>query len=140
MTQARYGAGAQRGRRQVLTEEELVELGKSRFFDPEHRRQRRLGMAELALGAGGAAGLLLGGRGIARTSRAARSVTGMSGHSKDDTALLMSLLQRKDGKRRLPTIVARGRDAAAFGGGALSAGGAVGVNRYAESRKGRGWN
>ena len=106
-------------------------VGKSRFYDPEHRRQRRLGAAEAGLTGGALAGLALGGRGVVRVSRLARKTQGIVGDSKDVKALRSAL---KHG------VAARRQDAALAAGGAAAGIGAYAVNRHAESRRGRAWN
>lgn len=118
MYQPRYGNAGTRGRR---IDAELEEFTKTRFFDPEHRRQRRLGAAQLALGAGGVAGLAFGVKG----ARKATKVLDIGG-----------LPRSKDLKG---AVVMTRRQQAMLAGGTAGVGGAVGVNRYAESRRGRAW-
>lgn len=112
---------------------ERATIGKARFFDPEHRRQRRLGMAEAALAGGGIAGLVLGGRGAARTTKAIRAMATRG----DKGTFNATVGGTKKGRR---VLAAAPRELALLSGGAAATGGAVGVRQYAESRRGRGWN
>lgn len=47
----------------------------ARYYDPEHRRQRRLGMAEAGLAGGGAAAGAIGVRGVTRDTKKLRDVS-----------------------------------------------------------------
>jgi len=61
--------------RAVLAQQRSEEFEKAqRYYDPEHRRQRRMGIQEAALlGAGGAL-MFRGGRGVKRSTQAARAL------------------------------------------------------------------
>jgi hypothetical protein len=98
-------------------------FGKSRYYDPESRRQRRLGMYEAGLAGLGATGLVLGGRGAVKTTRSMRAGAKFRPELK--------------GKK---VVSASGRNLAFLGGGVTGVGGAVAVNRHAESRRGRPMN
>lgn len=132
MKQNRYGEGGTRGRRMALPAEELV----GKLYDPESRRQRRLGMAEAGLAGLGAAGLIRGGKGIRDTTRAVRRVQGVTG-SKD---YAKDVYLARDTLKSRKAIVANRKDAALAGGGAASLAGAAIVRQHAEGRRGRRWD
>lgn len=90
---------------------EVTKRSHDRQFDPEGRRQRRLGSYMTGGAVLSAAGLATGGRGVVRTTRALRGKT-----------------------RR---IAARPRDLAALGVGAASAAGTGGLYNYANDPKRR---
>jgi len=69
--QDRYGGSGGHGRR--ISEAELQEVNKAaRYYDPEHRRQRKLGMAEAGLAGGGLAATGVGGTRAFQDSRKLR--------------------------------------------------------------------
>lgn len=112
---------------------ESVEVSKSRReYDPEHRRQRRLGMGEAVLlgTGGGAAGY--GGHGAYRTKQAAGKVTGVTG--KDAKAVKATRDALKSG------LLIRPRHLGALAGGAAALGGAGLLRGHAEKPKGRPWD
>lgn len=129
--QPSFGNGGKgHGRRQK--EEKVEKVGKSRFYDPESRRQRRLGMAEAALAGGSAAGLILGVRGAAKTTKLVRGKhPNIVGSAKE-----VAELKHRVGR----AVSAKPRELALLGGGAASGGGAVAVRRHAESRRGHPYN
>ena len=135
--QPSYGNGAGHGRRMTDSE---VEVGKSRFFDPEHRRQRRLGAAQTVLAGGAIAGTAIGGRGVLRSTKALRSVTGVTVKHPDKATAASKTKRTREANAALRGITGSRRDLLLLGGGLASGGGAVAVNRHAESRKGRGWS
>jgi hypothetical protein len=105
---------------------------KKRDYNPEHRRQRRLGMAEAALVGGGLFSAVRGGRGIVRTSQLGRKIGGVTAKDKDSVRELHSALKHG--------ITARRRDLAYAGGGATAIGAAGGLHAWGEGHRGRAWN
>ena len=104
-------------------------VGKARHFDPEHRRQRRIGMGEAALlGAGGVLGFR-GVSGAVKATKQARKVTWAAG---------------KPGQKELEGALRRGvalrrRDLAQIGGGLSGVTGAAALRQHAETRRGRAY-
>lgn len=104
-------------------------VAKARHFDPEHRRQRRIGMGEAALlGAGGIIGFR-GGRGAVKATQQARKVTWAAG---------------KPGQKELEGALRHGvalrrRDLAQLGGGVAGVTGAGALRQHAETRRGRAY-
>ena len=101
-------------------------VGKTaRYYDPEGRRQRRLGLAEAALLGTGGALAFRGGRGALKTTKLIRgaTVTGESGGSIVPKKLL---------------AVTR-RDLAQLGGGATAIGAAGAVDYHGNHPRGRQW-
>ncbi|HEY5787495.1 MAG TPA: hypothetical protein VIT65_22245 [Microlunatus sp.] len=112
-------------------------VAKSRFYDPEHRRQRRLGMGQAALAGAGATGLVLGGRGAVKSTKAVRDITTrVPGKSVKGVSNIKRYGDTESGKR---ILALRRRDAALLAGGTAGAGGALGLRSYAESRRGGAW-
>lgn len=92
-------------------------VGKAaRYYDPEHRRQRRLGMAEAGLLGAGAASAGLGIKGAIKTTRSLRSA-------------------QKLRPRLTGSVAARKREIAGIAGGTAAVSGAGLVREKAENRK-----
>lgn len=100
-----------------------------RDYDSEDRRQRRLGMAQAATAGAGIAGLAVGGRGVLRSTRAARKVGGLNGTDKDAINLLRTAHQTG--------VVAQRRDLAALGGGLTGVAATGAIRQHAENPKNR---
>lgn len=128
----RYGGKERPKTNSELARSGVDPFGKSRFYDPESRRQRRLGMYEAGLAGGAVAGLGLGGKGIVRTSRLARKMPGVVSEKNQDAQALRAALRHG--------VAARRKDVALAAGGTASGIGAVALNRHAESRRGRPMN
>jgi hypothetical protein len=82
----RYGGTSGRGRRIIGADTPLSdpaiktdEIGKARYYDPEHRRQRRLGAAEAGLLAAGGLAIGHGTQGAVKSTRALRALKIRSG-------------------------------------------------------------
>jgi len=108
---------AQRRKRQAAKQT----VGKARHYDPEHRRQRRLGAAEAALAIGGVASMARGVHGTRKTTRA-----------------LSSARKLRPGLVR--AVAASPQDLAYLGGGTAGVAGAGLVRQHAEGARGRAWN
>lgn len=128
MSTARYGSGGVTGRR-IVDDREAVEK-RYRDYNPEHRRQRRIGMAEAAAVGGGGAALGFGVKGTAK-----------------DTKKLRALEIANPGRSGITTVgashagrgaiaLSRRNGALVLGGGAALAG-AGALRRWAESNRGR---
>ena len=116
-----------------------AEVSKTRSFDPEHRRQQKLGAATAALAAGGGYAAFRGGRGILATSKHARRATGV------ESKAVGRPHEKADANRKLLHAVKSGvtgtkGDFAMVGGGAAGLGGAAGVQVHANSRRGKAWD
>jgi hypothetical protein len=114
-------------------------VGKSRFYDPEHRRQRRLGMAEAALAGAGAAGLAVGGHGAVKSTKAVRALSTKVPKGGGDGLRAGTFVTHGKTKAGKGILALRRRDAAALAGGTAGVGGALGLRSYAESRRGTAW-
>jgi hypothetical protein len=112
-------------------------VGKSRFYDPEHRRQRRLGMGQAALTGAGAAGLAIGGRGALKSTKAVRALTVRAPKGSPKAGSFS--IAHGDTPAGKGILALRRRDAAALAGGTAGLGGALGLRSYAESRRGTAW-
>lgn len=145
---ARYGNGGSRGRRitdaedEPLTDEgcKISDVGKAaRHYDPEHRRQRRLGVAEAGLLGGGAALIGLGTRGAIKTTKGVRALAHPPGgtvfRSKEEADAYNKTKKATGGA----LAIGRKRDVAAIGTGAAAVGGAGLVRDKAENRKNGIW-
>lgn len=123
-----------RGVRRLDDAKARRQFGK-RLYNPEDRRQRRIGMGEAALlGAGGILGFR-GGRGLVRTTRGARKLatfaSNMKGAGPRELAVANALSRG---------VTVRRRDLAQLGGGAAGIAGAGALRQHAESRAGRAYN
>jgi hypothetical protein len=130
--QPSFGNGGKGHGRRQKDEPAKEKVGKSRFYDPESRRQRRLGAAQAALAGGAVVGTTLGVRGAAKTTKLVRGKHPNILASPKERA---ALLQRLGG-----AVSAQPRDLALLGGGTASGGGAVALHRHAESRRGHPYN
>ena len=97
------------------------EVSKTRNYDPEHRRQRRLGMGQAALLMGGGTSAGFGVKGAMKDTETVRR--GVSG-----------------GKNLKRLVAASPRNLALLGGGIAGVGGAGAIQQHANSRRGKGWD
>lgn len=123
----------------------LTVVSKTRSFDPEHARQRKMGAASAALGIGGLAAGIKGGKGILATSRSARSMSGVvgpaggvNGHAADQVRNHRKITALKNSLKH--GVSAGGKDLAYTGGGATALGGASAIQHHASSRRGKAWD
>lgn len=107
-------------------------IGKARQYDPEIDRARRYGAAEAALAGAGAVAGFRGVKGAAKTTKLLR---GTHRNIVGSPAELKAI-QNRTGK----AVGASRKDLAYLGGGAAGVGGAVALNRHAESRRSKPWN
>jgi hypothetical protein len=123
------------GRRSAHKED--MKYGLAKYYDPENRRQRRLGAAEAGLGLSGGYVGFKGAKGVRETTRAGRKLTGVVGRSADKDATATANKVVRSGKG----ILVRRKNVAQLGGGALLLGGAGLVRQHAEGKHGRrAWN
>lgn len=114
------------------TEKPKRRVAKARYYDPEHARQRRIGMGQAALLLGGGALGFRGGRGLLRTTRGARAIAGVTGRDVE---------QVRDLRAALKTGVAvTRRDLAQLGGAGAALTGAESLRQHANSRRGRAYD
>ena len=109
----------------------------AKYYDPENRRQRRLGAAEAGLGLSGGYVGLKGAKGVRQTTRAGRKLTGVAGRTADKEATATANSVIRGGKG----ILVRRKNVAQLAGGAALLGGAGLVRQHAEGKHGRrAWN
>lgn len=110
-----------------------VSVGKAdRRYDPESKRQRRLGGAISLTAAGGALLGAKGVRGIRNTTRTIRGLGNLPNLSKEKTQLLRSLQEGR-------SVAASRRDLGRVGGGAGLLVASGGMSSYASGRRNRRW-
>ena len=124
-----YSIGAHDGR----VRERRKVTKRYRDYNPEHRRQRRIGAAEATLlGTGGtAAGF--GGRGVYRDTKALRGLELRNIQGKTSGKLGQTAAGRG-------VVVLTRRNAGLLAGGGLALSGAAGVRRWAEGNRGRSYD
>ena len=114
-------------------------VAKTRSFDPEHRRQQKLGAATAVLGLGGAAAAVHGGRNIAATTKTARQITGVSTKTAGNQAQ-MTIKNARLRQALRSGVHANKKDLALLGGGTAAIGGGGAVQVHANSRRGKAWD
>jgi hypothetical protein len=123
------------------------EFGKTRSYDPEHRRQQRLGAATAVLGIGGLAAATHGGKGAVKTTKLVRGLETRtqvtpSGASLTGNNSRANARHRKVGEYNFArrAAMASGKDLAFLGGGTAAVGAAGAVQGHANSRRGKAWD
>lgn len=124
-----------------------------RYYDPEDKRQRRLGHAQAATGIAGTAAAASGVNSIAQDSKKARKkVANLSADRETVQRVNEELKSRKKKMhpvnaasgmtpaQRKTIFAVSGRNAALTAGGLLGVGAATQISRHANSNRGRGWN
>lgn len=109
-------------------------FGKSRHYDPESRRQKRLGMAIAASGGVGGALAFRGGRGVVRSTQALAHLKATGVDGKNVAA------GKEELKHLGSSIHARRNDVRDLGLGTAGLGSAAGLQTYSNSRRGRPWS
>lgn len=126
-----------------------------RYYDPEERRQRRMGAAMGTLAVGGAAGVGYGGYDTYEQTRRVLANDGKRiarNKANVDTVAqlnrkLFRFKQEGESIRSVPSpieagqipVVFRRRGVAALGAGSAALAGAYGLHRHANSNSGRTW-
>ena len=112
-----------------------------RMYEPEERRQRRIGMAQAVLLGAGAAGVGFGARGIRASTKAAHALKEGGAAAKTVEGKKLVSAHQEAASHAIPhrAIVARGRHLGYLGGGTVALGGAAGLRQYAESYRGRAY-
>lgn len=125
---ARYSGSGGVGRR-VTGDDAPVDVSKAaRYYDAEHRRQRRLGMAEAGLVGGGAAAAGYGGAKITQETKKLRRVSVRNMVGAKDSALGKTPIGNR-------SFRVSGRNGALVAGGLAGIAGAGLVRQKAEGRK-----
>lgn len=127
-----------------------------RYYDPEDRRQRRVGQAQAIAGAGGAGAAGFGAKGIADDTKKLRQKSGTSekGAATNRATLRRLAENAPEGKKpyiadlkpvldsadRKGLLKVTPKNAALLAGGAAGLGAASQITRHVSSSRGRGWN